>query len=164
VAFATLAAKADNISQPTPWTDRVKENHELVKQNHALAVIIQDMKIWEDMTSYWYKELEKTRDDLYSKNRRQRDRIVDLEAQLANNQAKLISKLWDTITTMEEAVDAASWTESRQNQLIRHLEEMVDSKNILEERSAQIPAKLEKVIVRPGEKKDIFTNTTICID
>ena len=33
---------------------------------------------------------------------------------------------------MEEAVDAASWTESRQNQEIRRLEEMVDSKNILE--------------------------------
>ena len=80
VASATLAAKADNIPQPTPWTDTVKENWELVKQNHALAVIIQDMKIWEDKTSYWYKELEKTLDDLYSKIQRQCDRITDLEA------------------------------------------------------------------------------------
>ena len=55
VASATLAAKADNIPQPTPWTDTVKEYHELVKQNHMLAIIIQVMKIWEDMTSYWYK-------------------------------------------------------------------------------------------------------------
>ena len=61
---------------------------------------------------------------------RQCDRIEDLEAWLANNQAELISKLQDTITTMEEAVDAVSWTESRQNQEIRRLEEMVDSKNI----------------------------------
>ena len=53
VAFATLAVKADNIPQPTPWIDTVKENHELVKQNIALDVIIQDMKIWEDRTSYW---------------------------------------------------------------------------------------------------------------
>jgi hypothetical protein len=76
--------------------------------------------------------LEKTRDDLYSKIQRQCNSIEDLEAPLANNQAELISKLRDTITTMEEAVDAVSWTESRQNQEIRHLEEMVDSKNILE--------------------------------
>ncbi len=121
VASATLAAKADKIPQPTPWTDTVKENHELVKQNHTLAIIIQDLKIWEDRTSYWYKELE-----------RQCDRIKDLEAQLANNQAKLISELRDTITTMEEAVNAASCTEMRQNQEVCHLEEMVDSKNILE--------------------------------
>jgi hypothetical protein len=132
VASATLAAKADKIPQPTPWTDTVKENHELVKQNHALAVIIQDMKIWEDRTSYWYKELEKTCDALYLDIRRQCNRIEDLEAWLANNQAELISELRDTITTMEDAVDAASWTELRQNQEIRRLEEMVDSKNILE--------------------------------
>ena len=128
VASATLAAKTDNIPQPTPWTDMVNENHELVKQNHALVVIILDMKIWGDMTSYWYKELEKNHDDLYSKIWRQRDRIKDLEAWLANNQAELISELQDTITIMEEAVDAVSWTELRQNQEIRCLEEMVDSK------------------------------------
>ena len=52
VASATLAAKADKIPQPTLWADMIKENHELVKQNHVLAVIIQDMKIWEDRTSY----------------------------------------------------------------------------------------------------------------
>ena len=59
VTYTTLVAKADNIPQPTPWTDKVKENHELSKQNQALAVIIQEMKLWEDRTSYWYKELEK---------------------------------------------------------------------------------------------------------
>ena len=127
-----MAAKADNTPQPTPWADTVKENHELVKQNHTLAVIIQGMKIWEDMTSYWYKELEKTHNDLYSKIQRPHDRIKNLEARLANNQAELISELRDTITTMEEAVNAASWTELRQNREIRRLEEMVDSKNILE--------------------------------
>ncbi len=52
VASATLAAKADKIPQPTLWADMIKENHELVKQNQVLAVIIQDMKIWEDRTSY----------------------------------------------------------------------------------------------------------------
>jgi predicted RNase H-like nuclease (RuvC/YqgF family) len=90
------------------------------------------MKSGEDRTAYWYRELEKTHDALYSDIQRQRDRIKDLEAWLANNQAELISELRDTITTLEEAVDVASWTESRQNQEIRRLEEMVDSKNILE--------------------------------
>ena len=33
-----------------------------------------------------------------------------------------------------------------------------------EGRSAQIPAKLEKVIVRPEERKDIFTDTPIFVD
>jgi hypothetical protein len=31
-------------------------------------------------------------------------------------------------------------------------------------RSAQIPAKSEKVIVRPEERKDIFTDTPIFVD
>ena len=61
VTSATLAAKADNIPQPAPWTDIVKKNYELVKQNQALAITIQEMKRREDSISYWYKELEKTR-------------------------------------------------------------------------------------------------------
>ena len=140
VASAMLATKVDNIPQPKPWADTVKENHRLVKQNQALAVVIQEMKLFEGRTSYWYKELEKTRDALYSDIRRQRNRIKDLEAWLANNQAELISELRDTVTTMEEAVNAASWTELRHNQKIRCLEEMVDSKNILkmEESLAQL--------------------------
>ena len=74
-----------------------------------------------------------TCDDLYSKIWRQRNRIKDLEARLADNQAELISKLRDKMfITLEEPVDVASWTESRQNQEIRCLEEMVDSKNISE--------------------------------
>ena len=44
VASATSAEKADNIPQPAPWTDRVKENYRLVKQNQVLAVVIQEMK------------------------------------------------------------------------------------------------------------------------
>jgi hypothetical protein len=108
VASPTLAAKADNIPQPAPWTDRVKEIHELVKQNQALAIVIQEMKSREDRTAYWYRELEKSRDDLYLKIHRQHDRIEDLEARLANNQAELISELRDTITTLEEAVNVAS--------------------------------------------------------
>ena len=132
VASATLVTKVDNIPQPTPWADMVKENNRLAKQNQALAIIIQEMKSREDRTTYWYKELEKTRDALYSDIRRQRNRIKDLEARLANNQAKLSSELQDTITTLEEAVDVASWTEMRQNQEICCLEEMVDSKNISE--------------------------------
>ena len=115
---------------PTPWTDMVKENRDLANQNHALAIVVQKMKSGEDRTAYWYRELEKTHDALYSDIQRQRDRIKDLEAWLANNQSELISELRDTITTLEEAVDVASWTESRQNQEIRRLEEMVDSKNI----------------------------------
>ncbi len=44
-----------------PWTDMVKENHELFKQNQALAITIQEMKRRKDSISYWYKELESLR-------------------------------------------------------------------------------------------------------
>ena len=125
-----LSAKADNIPQPAPWTNRVKEKHELVKQNQALAITIQEMKRREDSTSYWYKELEKTRDGLYADIQRQRNRIEDLEARLATNQAELISELRDTITTLEEDVEVASWNEGRYIENICRLEEMVNSKNI----------------------------------
>jgi hypothetical protein len=139
VASATLVAKADSIPQPVPWTDMVKEKHELVKQNQALAIAVQQAKSQEQNAAYWYGVLEKTRDDLYSSIKRKPNVIANLEARLANNNAKLISELQDiiatlqdTITTLEEAVDAASWTESRQNQEICRLEERVDSKNISE--------------------------------
>ena len=134
VASATLVAKADSISQPAPWSDMVKEIHDLVKQNqalakqnHALATIVQQAKSREQRAAHCYGELEKFHDQLFLDYRtnyeRHRGVIADLEAQLAKNNAELISELrdtiatlQDTITTMEEAVDAASWTESRQNQ------------------------------------------------
>ncbi len=56
--------------------------------------------------------------------------INDLEAWVANNNAELISELQDNITSLEEAVEVASWTDLRQSEEIRRLEEMVDSKNI----------------------------------
>ena len=40
----------------------------------------------------------------------------------------------------------------------------MDSVTNNEGRSAQIPAKSEKVIPRPEEKNDIFTNTLIFVD
>ena len=132
VVSATLVAKADSIPQPAPWIDTVKENHGLFKQNQALAIIVQEMKSQEQDAAYWYGELEKSRGWLYLDIQRKRDVIEDLEAWLANNNAELISELQDTITTLEEAVNAASWTELGQNKEIHHLEEMVDSKNISE--------------------------------
>jgi hypothetical protein len=39
--------------------------------------------------------------------------IADLEARLANNNAELISELQDNITSLEEAVKVASWTDLR---------------------------------------------------
>ncbi len=101
-----------------------------MKQNQALAITIQETKRRKDSTSYWYKELETLRDRLYADIERQRNRIEDLEARLANNQAELISELRDTITTLEEDVEVASWNEGRYIEDIHRLEEMVDSKNI----------------------------------
>jgi hypothetical protein len=47
VASATLVAKAESIPQPAPWIDTVKENRGLADRNHALAIIIQQMKLRE---------------------------------------------------------------------------------------------------------------------
>ena len=48
VASATSVAKAESIPQPAPWTDMIKENRKLVKQNqvmaelnHALVIVVQ---------------------------------------------------------------------------------------------------------------------------
>jgi chromosome segregation ATPase len=127
-ASATLAAKAYKTLLPALSTDTVKENHGLAKQNQALVAVIQEMKSREDRTTYWYKELEKTNSALYSHIQSQHYQIEDLEARLANNQAELISELQNTITTLEEAVDEAAWTEESLFNEIQLLKERVDSK------------------------------------
>ncbi len=86
------------------------------------------MKSREGRTAYWYKELEKTNSALYSRIQSQHYQIEDLEAGLANNQAKLIYKLQNTITTLEGAVDEVAWTEWRLFNEIQLLKERVDSK------------------------------------
>ena len=65
VASNTLVAKAESIPQPAPWIDTVKENFGLANRNHALAIIVQQMKLWEQDAVYWYGELEKSRDKLF---------------------------------------------------------------------------------------------------
>ena len=58
---------------------------------------------------------------LYSDYSSQRDVIDDLKAQLANNNADLISELQENITSLEEAAEEASWTDWRQSEEIRRL-------------------------------------------
>jgi hypothetical protein len=125
---ATLATKADKTPSPASLTDTLKENHYLAKQNQALAVVTQEMKSREDRTAYWYKELEKTNSALYLRIQSQDYQIKDLEAWLANNQAELISELQNTITTLDEAVNEAAWTEESLFNEIQLLKERVDSK------------------------------------
>jgi hypothetical protein len=98
VASAMLLAKAVSIRQPVPWIDTVKENHVLAVQNHALAIIVQQMKLSEQEATHWYRELKESQDWLYLDHQRQCNVINDLEARVANNNANLISELQDNIT------------------------------------------------------------------
>ena len=56
--------------------------------------------------------------------------IDDLKAQLANNNADLISEFQENITSLEEVAEEASWTYWSQRNKVRRLEGIVDSKNI----------------------------------
>ena len=56
--------------------------------------------------------------------------IDDLKAQLANNNADLISELQENITSLEEAAEEAYWTDWSQRDEIRWLEGIVYSMNI----------------------------------
>ena len=56
--------------------------------------------------------------------------IDDLKAQLANNNADLISELQENITPLEEAAEEAYWTDWSQRDEIRWLEGIVYSMNI----------------------------------
>ncbi len=66
VASATSVAKAESIPQPAPWTDMIKENRKLVKQNqvmaelnHALVIVVQQAKSREQRAAHCYEVLEK---------------------------------------------------------------------------------------------------------
>ena len=115
----------------------VKENRVLVNQNHALAIVVGQMKSREIEAAHTCRALEESRDRLsldydrlYSDYWSQRNVIDDLQARLANNNADLISELQENITSLEEAAEVASWTDWRQSEEIRRLEGIVDSENI----------------------------------
>ena len=115
----------------------VKENRVLVNQNHALAIVVGQMKSREIEAAHTCRALEESRDRLsldydrlYSDYWSQRDVTNDLQARLANNNADLISELQENITSLEEAAEEASWTDWRQSEEIRRLEGIVDSENI----------------------------------
>ena len=117
--------------------DVVKENRVLADQNHALAIVVGQMKSREIEAAHTCRALEESRDRLsldydrlYSDYWSQRDVIDDLQARLANNNADLISELQENITSLEEAAEVASWTDWRQSEEIRRLEGIVDSENI----------------------------------
>jgi hypothetical protein len=114
-----------------------KENRVLADQNHALAIVVGQMKSREIEAAHRFRALEESRDQLsldydrlYSDYWSQRDVIKDLQARLANNNANLISELQEMITSLEEASEEASWTDWRQSIEIRRLEGIVDSDNI----------------------------------
>ncbi len=65
----------------------------------------------------------------WSETQRLRNVINDILACQIDN-ADLISALWENITELEEAAEAASWTEWGLRQEICRLEELVDSQNI----------------------------------
>jgi len=117
--------------------DLVKENCVLANQNHALAIVVGQMKSRGIEAAHTCRAQEESRDRLsldydrlYSDYWSQRNVIDDLQARLANNNAELISELQENITSLEEAAEEASWTDWRQSEDIRRLEGIVDSKNI----------------------------------
>jgi hypothetical protein len=118
--------------------DVVKENRVLADQNHALAIVVGQMKSREIEAANKCRALEESRDRLsldsdrlYSDYWSQRDVIDDLQAPLAKNNANLTSELQENITSLEEAAEEASWTDWRQSEEIRRLEGIVvDSENI----------------------------------
>ena len=107
-----------------------EENRVLADQNHALAIVVGQMKSREIEAAHRCRALEESRDLLYSDYWSQRDVINDLQARLANNNADLFSELQEMITSLEEAAEEASWTDWRQSEEIRRLEGIVDSENI----------------------------------
>jgi hypothetical protein len=91
----------------------VKENRVLVDQNHALAIVVGQMKSREIEAAHKCRALEESRDrlsldfnQLYLDYWSQRDVIDDLKAQLANNNADLISELQENITSLDFAWSA----------------------------------------------------------
>jgi hypothetical protein len=107
-----------------------EENRVLANQNHALAIVVGQMKSREIEAAHRCRALEESQDRLYSDYWSQRDVINDLQARLANNNADLFSELQEMITSLEEAAEEASWTDWRQSEEIRRLEGIVDSENI----------------------------------
>ena len=114
----------------------------MAELNHALVIVVQQVKLQVEKAARSYECLEKNYYRLDTEYWRDYERhsgvIANLEARLANNNAELTSELRDTITTLqdtitsqEEDVEVASWNEWHKNEEIRRLEEMVDSKNIL---------------------------------
>ncbi len=88
------------------------------------------MKSREQEVAHRCRALEEYWDWLYLDYWSQIDVIDNLKAWLANNNADLISELQEMITSLEEAVEVASWTDCSQRDKIRRLEGIVDSKNI----------------------------------
>ncbi len=124
---AASLAKAVSIHQPAPRysgsiIDVVKENHVLADQNHALAIVVGQMKSREIEAAHTCRALEESRhqlsldyDRLYSDYWIQCYVIDDRQARLANNNADLISELQENITSLEEAAEEVSWTDWRQS-------------------------------------------------
>ena len=108
----------------------VKENRVLVNQNHALAIVVGQMKSREIEAAHKCRALEESQDRLSLVIDDLKAQINDLKAQLANNNADLISYLRETITSLDEAAEVASWTDWRQSEEICRLEGIVDSENI----------------------------------
>jgi len=117
---STLPAKpvfglSSGIVIDTAGIDVVKENHVLANQNHALAIIVGQMKSQEIEAAHSCRALEESRDRLsldydrlYSDYWSQRNVINDLQAWLANNNADLVSELQENIRSLEEAAKEAS--------------------------------------------------------
>ncbi len=85
VASTMLLTKAESIHQPSPWIDTVKKNCVLADQNHALAIVVQQMKSREQEAAHWYGELKRNLGiGFFFYYQRQRNVIDNLDAKLPN--------------------------------------------------------------------------------
>jgi hypothetical protein len=96
----------------------------------ALAIIAQEQKQQEQSAGSLNKYLETQLGQVKSEKRHLHDYIQDLEDQLANDNADLISKLRGYVALLEESTEEASWTVAGLRGEICQLERSVDRKNI----------------------------------
>ena len=116
----------------------VKKRGVLANQNHALAIVVGQMKSREKEAAHRCRALEKSQDRLsfdydwlYLDYWSQSNMIDDLKAQLAiNNADLLISELKENITSLEEAAEEMYWTDWSQRDEFCLLEGIVYSKII----------------------------------
>ena len=147
---AELTSPTKPATEVSPTKPAAEENRDLADLAYALAMVVVEQKSREQVAGKYCRDLEDKLDRLYSELSATVINCRDTEESLAqewtetqrlhnvidyisagqNNNAELISTLRENITELEEAAEAAFWTESSLRGEIRRLEEQVDGSHI----------------------------------